>query len=182
VSKDLTGSNAVCCGKPLRLQCKAKGRPQPTYSWYLNGRELRYVTAVSDFVAKGGILTIPVPLYKKHQGEYRCLASNAWGAVLSRPVQVKIIGKRLVLVKTRAADLNLIYKLEPKERVCISDKDRMRINVFILFEDDFEIKSKIYSFNLRLVLNHILYFQYVLSFWNLFFTLLTYNSKLYFLR
>ena len=37
--------------------------------------------------------------------------------------------------------------------------------------EDFEIKSKIYSLNLRLVLNHILYSQDVLSFWNLFFTL-----------
>ena len=38
-------------------------------------------------------------------------------------------------------------------------------------EDDFEIKSKIYSLNLRLVLNHILYSQDV--FRNLFFTLQT---------
>jgi hypothetical protein len=41
----------------------------------------------------------------------------------------------------------------------------------ILSEDDFEIKSKIYSLNLRLVLNNILYSQDVLSFRNLFFTL-----------
>jgi hypothetical protein len=41
---------------------------------------------------------------------------------------------------------------------------------FILSEDDFEIKSKIYSLNLRLVLNHILNSQDVLSFQNLFFT------------
>ena len=30
---------------------------------------------------------------------------------------------------------------------------------FILSDDDFEIKSKIYSFNLRLVLKHILHSQ-----------------------
>jgi hypothetical protein len=41
-----------------------------------------------------------------------------------------------------------------------------------LSEDDFEIKSKIYSIKLRLVLNHILNYQDVLSFRNLFFTLL----------
>ena len=35
----------------------------------------------------------------------------------------------------------------------------------ILSDDDFEIKSKIYSFNLRLVLKHVF-------FWNLLFTLL----------
>ena len=39
-------------------------------------------------------------------------------------------------------------------------------------EDDFEIKSKIYILNLPLVLNHISYSQDVLSFRNLFFTLL----------
>jgi hypothetical protein len=32
-----------------------------------------------------------------------------------------------VLDKTWAADLYLIYKLEPKARVCISDTDRMRM-------------------------------------------------------
>jgi hypothetical protein len=42
---------------------------------------------------------------------------------------------------------------------------------FIPSEDDFEIKSKVYSLNLHLVLNHILYSQDVLSFRNLVFTL-----------
>ena len=46
-----------------------------------------------------------------------------------------------------------------------------KVLYFILSEDDFEIKSKIYSLNLRLVLNHILNSQDVLSFRNLFFTL-----------
>ena len=41
----------------------------------------------------------------------------------------------------------------------------------ILSDDDFEIKSKIYSFNLRLVLKHILHSQDVF-FRNLLFTLL----------
>jgi hypothetical protein len=43
-----------------------------------------------------------------------------------------------------------------------------KVLYFILSEDDFEIKSKIYSLNLRLVLNHILNYQDVLSFRNLF--------------
>ena len=34
-----------------------------------------------------------------------------------------------------------------------------KVLYFILFDDDFEIKSKIYSFNLRLVLKHILHSQ-----------------------
>jgi hypothetical protein len=45
----------------------------------------------------------------------------------------------------------------------------LKVLYLILSEDDFEIKSKIYSLNLRLVLNHILYSQDALSFRNLFF-------------
>jgi hypothetical protein len=45
-----------------------------------------------------------------------------------------------------------------------------KVLYFILPEDDFEIKSKIYSLNLCLVLNHIMNSQDVLSFQNLFFT------------
>ena len=47
----------------------------------------------------------------------------------------------------------------------------IRENHSILSDDDFEIKSKIYSFNLRLVLKHILHFQQIF-FRNLLFTLL----------
>ena len=47
-----------------------------------------------------------------------------------------------------------------------------KVLYFILSEDDFEIKSKIYSLKLRLVLNYILNSQDVLYFRNLFFTLL----------
>ena len=45
-------------------------------------------------------------------------------------------------------------------------------------EDDFEIKSKIYSLKLRLVLNYILNSQDVLYFRNLFFTLFFLNCRL----
>ena len=49
-----------------------------------------------------------------------------------------------------------------------------KVSYFILSEDDFEIKSKIYSLKLRLVLNYILNSQDVLYFRNLFFTLCIY--------
>ena len=42
-----------------------------------------------------------------------------------------------------------------------------KVLYFILSDDDFEIKSKIYSFNLRLVLKHILHSQDVLYFFKL---------------
>jgi hypothetical protein len=46
-----------------------------------------------------------------------------------------------------------------------------KVLYFILSEDDFEIKSKIYSLKLRLVLNYILNSQDVLYIRNLLFTL-----------
>jgi hypothetical protein len=49
-----------------------------------------------------------------------------------------------------------------------------KVLYFILSEDDFEIKSKIYSLKLRLVLNYILNSQDVLYFRNLFFTIARY--------
>ena len=53
-----------------------------------------------------------------------------------------------------------------------------KVLYFILSDDDFEIKSKIYSFNLRLVLKHILHSQDVF-FRNLLFTLATFlNCRL----
>jgi hypothetical protein len=60
---------------------------------------------------------------------------------------------------------NDIISKSSSDRVIVWDSDRM-----ILSEDDFEIKSKIYSLKLRLILNHILNSQDVLSFQNLFFT------------
>ena len=45
-----------------------------------------------------------------------------------------------------------------------------KVLYFILSDDDFEIMSKIYSFNLRLVLKHILHSQ-DLTFRNLLFTM-----------
>ena len=54
-----------------------------------------------------------------------------------------------------------------------------KVLYFILSEDDFEIKSKIYNFKLRLVLNYILNSQDVLYFLNLLFTaLLLYIKEL----
>ena len=58
---------------------------------------------------------------------------------------------------------NFYFYYEPQS----PSSDRMKI---FLSEGDFEIKSKIYSLNLRPFLNHILYSQDVLSFRNLFST------------
>ena len=77
---------------PLKLFCKAEGKPVPKYSWKLNGKAL--VTS-SSVIAKDGHLTIAKP----SEGEYRCLATNAWGTVMSRPIQVEFAGNYLLSLK-----------------------------------------------------------------------------------
>ena len=95
VSEDRTGRRALCCGKPLKLYCQAKGTPEPTYSWYFKSKRLNSAPGV---VLKGGILTVrnPYVLHTNFNGEYRCVTSNAWGSVLSSPVQVKVLGESLI--------------------------------------------------------------------------------------
>ena len=94
-SKDLTGANAVCCDKPFTLHCKATGTPQPSYSWLFDERTVYPTSAIQ---LKGNILTVSKPWDRLHQGEYRCVATNVWGSVLSRPIQVHILRKNLVQV------------------------------------------------------------------------------------
>ena len=89
VSKDLTGANG---NKPFKLHCKATGIPQPSYSWLLDGRPVHPTSAVQ---MNGETLTISKPHPLRHEGEYRCVASNVWGSVLSRPIQVQLSRKNL---------------------------------------------------------------------------------------
>jgi hypothetical protein len=48
-----------------------------------------------------------------------------------------------VLDKTWAADLYLIYKLEPKARVCISDTDRMRMLSYLKNDLSYEFIGEV---------------------------------------
>jgi hypothetical protein len=61
---------------------------------------------------------------------YQRVFASAQHTFLAYVVYTSLISinvQRYVLDKTWAADLYLIYKLEPKARVCISDTDRMRM-------------------------------------------------------
>jgi hypothetical protein len=50
-------------------------------------------------------------------------------------IWMKVASDVYVIDKAWAADLYLIYKLEPKARVCISDKGRMRMFLSYLKND-----------------------------------------------
>jgi hypothetical protein len=106
VSKDRTGRRALCCGKPLKLHCKAQGTPEPAYSWHFEGKPLNITP---DVVLKGGTLTVrnPYVTHTSYGGRYRCVASNAWGSVLSQPIQVEVAGESLVVCINEQSLTNL---------------------------------------------------------------------------
>ena len=116
VSKDRTGRRALCCGKPLKLHCKAQGTPEPAYSWHFEGKPLNNT---SDVVLKGGTLTVrnralisalvrnPYVTHTSYGGRYRCVASNAWGSVLSQPIQVEVAGESVVVCINEQSLTNL---------------------------------------------------------------------------
>jgi hypothetical protein len=84
VSKDKTGDNAILEGTAFTLNCKVYAYPRPLLSWTLNGQTVEGES--------GRSLTVLSASVKHHQGVYRCVATNRWGTVISRRIQVKVTG------------------------------------------------------------------------------------------
>ena len=93
MSDDLVGSSAIRANAPIELFCKPRRKSRARISWILNGRKLN--TRKKNVKTKGGKLTInsPVQHGKFYEGTYRCVSSNIFGAILSRPITVKFAGK-----------------------------------------------------------------------------------------
>ncbi|XP_004604874.2 contactin-5 isoform X2 [Sorex araneus] len=64
-------------GSPLRWECKATGKPRPTYRWLRNGAPL---TPQSRVEMVNGILMIH-NVNQSDAGMYQCLAENKYGAI-----------------------------------------------------------------------------------------------------
>ncbi|XP_055970755.1 contactin-5 isoform X2 [Sorex fumeus] len=64
-------------GSPLRWECKATGKPRPTYRWLRNGAAL---TPQSRVEMVNGILMIR-NVNQSDAGMYQCLAENKYGAI-----------------------------------------------------------------------------------------------------
>jgi hypothetical protein len=117
-----------------------QGIPNPSsnYNHYQQTFDMVNISACEDFVPsyvpKNSTL-IAILSFQDWIWRRTILATMAGNNVLRTMVSVskfawKTLKKTrhmLVVVKTWAADLYLIYKLEPKARVCVSDKDRKRI-------------------------------------------------------
>ncbi|MCJ8729308.1 hypothetical protein PDJAM_G00104640 [Pangasius djambal] len=70
------------------INCKAKGNPPPHYRWKFNGRDLDVYTDVNYSLVEGNLL-INNPQAMKDGGSYQCIATNAFGTILSRKAKVE---------------------------------------------------------------------------------------------
>ncbi|KAA0712789.1 Contactin-4 Brain-derived immunoglobulin superfamily protein 2 [Triplophysa tibetana] len=70
------------------INCKAKGSPPPHYRWKFNRKDLDIDMEISYKMVEGNLL-INNPQATKHGGVYQCIASNAFGTILSREAKVE---------------------------------------------------------------------------------------------
>ncbi|CAB1430565.1 unnamed protein product [Pleuronectes platessa] len=71
------------------LNCRARANPPATYEWRLNNLHIDLNEEGSLYSLAGGNLVINNPLKTKHEGNYSCMASNMFGAVVSRKGSVQ---------------------------------------------------------------------------------------------
>ena len=71
----------------LTLNCTADGRPTPSIQWKKNG------TAISSETKTSLVMVLN---YEKDDGEYRCLANNAYGSKESDIVTVYVHCKCII--------------------------------------------------------------------------------------
>ncbi|KAB5583932.1 hypothetical protein PHYPO_G00101510 [Pangasianodon hypophthalmus] len=69
------------------INCKAKGNPPPHYRWKFNGRDLNVYSDLNYSLVEGNLL-INNPQAMKDGGSYQCIATNAFGTILSRKAKV----------------------------------------------------------------------------------------------
>uniref|UniRef100_A0A672NS98 Contactin-4-like n=1 Tax=Sinocyclocheilus grahami TaxID=75366 RepID=A0A672NS98_SINGR len=74
------------------INCKAKGSPAPHYKWKFNRKDL---DIDMDYSLVEGNLLINNPQATKHGGVYQCIATNAFGTILSREAKVEFRFEKL---------------------------------------------------------------------------------------
>eukprot|EP00066_Takifugu_rubripes_P004963 XP_003968701.1 PREDICTED: contactin-5 [Takifugu rubripes] len=115
-------------GEKLRWECKATGRPRPTYRWLRNGLPL---TSQSGVEILNGELTIH-KVQQTDSGMYQCVGENKYGAIYSN-AELKILASAPVFVDnpvwviaTLGKDVSLDCKprASPKPRILWKRGDR----------------------------------------------------------
>nr|XP_057935829.1 contactin-5 isoform X2 [Doryrhamphus excisus] len=115
-------------GEKLQWECKATGRPRPTYRWLRNGVPL---TSQGRVEILNGELTIH-KLQPVDSGMYQCMAENKYGAVYSN-AELKILASAPVfipnpvrVIATLGKDVSIECKPQasPKPRITWRRGDR----------------------------------------------------------
>ncbi|XP_069572420.1 contactin-5 isoform X4 [Brachyistius frenatus] len=115
-------------GEKLQWECKAIGRPRPTYRWLRNGLPL---TSQSRFEIVNGELTV-YKVQPTDSGMYQCVSENKYGTIYSN-AELKILASAPVFVPnpvrviaTLGKDVSLDCKprASPKPRIIWKRGDR----------------------------------------------------------
>ncbi|CAN9498950.1 unnamed protein product [Ophioblennius macclurei] len=73
----------------ITMNCRARAHPPATYKWTLDNVDIDLSEEGSHYSLVGGNLVISNPIKTQHVGQYSCLASNMYGAVISREASVQ---------------------------------------------------------------------------------------------
>ncbi|XP_030634255.1 contactin-4 [Chanos chanos] len=84
------------------INCKAKGNPTPHYRWKFNGGDLDIDRDYNYSLVEGNLL-INNPDATQHGGIYQCIATNAFGTILSREAKVQFAYLQNFTAKARNA-------------------------------------------------------------------------------
>nr|XP_023671888.1 contactin-1a-like isoform X1 [Paramormyrops kingsleyae] len=74
----------------LLLHCRARASPPAAYKWLLNGQEIKLLEEPDEhYSLVGGSLQIRQPDRSRHAGNYKCMALNEYGSIVSRDAVVR---------------------------------------------------------------------------------------------
>ncbi|XP_058501947.1 contactin-1a-like [Solea solea] len=73
----------------ITLNCRARANPPATYKWRLDNMQIDLDEEGNHYSLVGGNLVISNPIKTTHEGNYSCVASNMFGAVVSQKGSVQ---------------------------------------------------------------------------------------------
>uniref|UniRef100_A0A8C1GPV6 Contactin-5 n=1 Tax=Cyprinus carpio TaxID=7962 RepID=A0A8C1GPV6_CYPCA len=115
-------------GEQLRWECRATGKPRPTYRWLRNGEPLNSQSRVE--MVNGELIIHR--LQQTDSGMYQCIAENKYGAIYSS-AELKILASapmfstnpvRLIATVGKDVSLECRPRASPKPRISWRKSDR----------------------------------------------------------
>uniref|UniRef100_A0A8C2EXH0 Contactin-5 n=1 Tax=Cyprinus carpio TaxID=7962 RepID=A0A8C2EXH0_CYPCA len=122
-------------GEQLHWECRATGKPRPTYRWLRNGEPLNSQSRVE--MVNGELIIHR--LQQADSGMYQCIAENKYGAIYSS-AELKILASapvfstnpiRLIATVGKDVSLECRPRASPKPRISWRKNDR-RVQIMLL--------------------------------------------------